>query len=146
MKANTRVSKMIEPYRQLKFGLLFLLTNLIFSSLIIGTMIYFLWDIFSTMKIYFDLIGQEEALSFNQLLTPLSIVIFLTLSFIATTFYLSIRYTHKFYGPMLSIENHLEKMIQQEPVTPLRIRKEDELQGIAIKLNLLLKQRNDKSA
>ena len=126
---------MIAPYKQLKFGLLFITMNIFFTALIVGTMLYYLWDIFSTIKIYFELIGQEEAMSFNKLLTPLVIISGLSLLFIGATLYMSIFYTHRFYGPMLSIERHLDSLIEGGRPGPLEIRKEDEFKKIVDKIN-----------
>jgi hypothetical protein len=130
-------SMLVEPYFQVKLGLMFIVVNLFFSVLIFGVMGWFVWDISGAMSTYFELTGQDSSLVFDKLQTPLLIIGLLVVAFIVTTLLVAVSYTHKIYGPLVSINRFLDEYLEGQKPAPLALRDGDQLQDLAQKLNQL---------
>jgi ABC-type multidrug transport system fused ATPase/permease subunit len=130
-------SKLVEPYFQIKLGLMFIIVNLLFSVLFAGVVWWVLSDVFAAVKTYFDLTGGDAALTMGKLSTPLILVGMLVLAFVATTFYVAVHYTHKIYGPLVSINRFIDEMVEGRSPSKLALRDGDELQDLVLKLNIL---------
>ncbi len=130
-------SKLVEPYFQIKLGLMFIIVNLLFSVLFAGVVWWVLSDVFAAVKTYFDLTGGDAALTMGKLSTPLILVGVLVLAFVATTFYVAVHYTHKIYGPLVSINRFIDEMVEGRSPSKLALRDGDELQDLVLKLNIL---------
>jgi hypothetical protein len=130
-------SKLVEPYFQIKLGLMFIIVNLLFSVLFAGVVWWVLSDVFAAVKTYFDLTGGDAALTMGKLSTPLILVGMLVLAFVATTFYVAVHYTHKIYGPLVSINRFIDEMVEGRSPSKLALRDGDELQDLVLKLNVL---------
>ena len=132
-----RSSVLIEPYKQLRFGILFLMINFVFSLLCFSIFYLFLSDVQQTLEVYFKLdaaqIGQIRA----KFLQPLLLAAGLFLLFIVVTLYLSVTYTHKFYGPLVSINRFLDELNEGKNPEPIQLRTNDQLQDLAERLNRL---------
>ncbi len=130
-----RVLGLVEPYKQVKLGLMFLLLNTVFSFLIAGVFIYYIWDVFATIRDHFAMLGQSTAFSFNKFSVPLTVTGILLFVFIALTLYLSIRYTYQIYGPLVSIHRYLDSLLTGQKPKDLFLRESDQLKDLARKLN-----------
>lgn len=130
-------SKLVEPYFQIKLGLMFIIVNLFFAMLFVGVMWWVLSDVFAALKTYFDLTGGDAALTIGKLSTPLILVGVIVVAFVATTFYIAVHYTHKIYGPLVSINRFIDEMVEGRSPSKLALRDGDELQDLVIKLNIL---------
>ena len=137
------LSIFVEPYRQIKLGLMFLILNFIFSFAVLAVFGYYLLDVYNTMKIYFGLSAGQG----NQILGKFSIPIWTTSSIIALfvilTLLISVKYTHAIYGPLVSIHRFLDDVLGGRPLKPLVLRESDQLQDLAKKLNLLAERSGD---
>ncbi|MEI6832405.1 MAG: hypothetical protein WCL28_00305 [bacterium] len=130
-------SKLVEPYFQIKLGLMFIIVNLCFAMLFGGVMWWVLSDVFAAVKTYFDLTGGDAALTMGKLSTPLILVGVIVLAFVGTTFYVAVHYTHKIYGPLVSINRFIDEMVEGRSPSKLALRDGDELQDLVLKLNIL---------
>lgn len=130
-------SMLVEPYLQVKLGLMFILVNLVFSILIFGVMIWFVWDIFGALTTYFHLTGQDAGLAADKLQVPMIIVGLLVVAFFGTTLRVAVSYTHKIYGPLVSINRFLDEVLEGRKPHRLTLREGDQLQDLAAKLNQL---------
>lgn len=130
-------SMLVEPYLQVKLGLMFILVNLLFSILIFGVMSWFVWDIFGALSTYFHLTGQDAGLALDKLQGPMVIIGLLVITFFGTTLRVAVSYTHKIYGPLVSINRFLDEVIEGKKPSRLMLREGDQLQDLASKLNLL---------
>lgn len=130
-------SKLVEPYFQIKLGLMFIIVNLLFSVLFAGVVWWVLSDVFESLKTYFELTGGDATLTLGKLSTPLILVGVLVLAFVATTFYVAVHYTHKIYGPLVSINRFIDEMVDGRSPSKLALRDGDELQDLVLKLNVL---------
>lgn len=138
-------SKIVEPYFQIKLGLMFIVVNVIFSVLIAGVVYWVLSDIFAAVKTYFQLAGDDASLTMGKLSTPMLIIGTMVLGFVITTLYVAVHYTHKIYGPLVSINRFVDDMLEGRVPARLTLRDGDELQDLVVKLNTLAEKLKSKS-
>lgn len=132
------VSWFVEPYRQVKLGLMFLLLNFLFAGLTLGIFGYYIWDISQTMAVYFKLSNDQSMEILQKFQTPVYAGCFLMFVFVIVSILVSVRYTHQIYGPLVSIHRFLDEYLSGEPVQPLLLRESDQLQELAEKLNQVM--------
>jgi signal transduction histidine kinase len=116
---------------------MFIVVNILFSLLIGGVVYWVLSDVFLAVKTYFQLTGGDAALTMGKLSTPMIIIGSIVLLFVVTTFYVAVHYTHKIYGPLVSINRFVDELLEERVPSKLALRDGDELQDLAGKLNEL---------
>lgn len=129
------VSWFVEPYKQVRLGLIFLLLNLCFSAAIFGVFGYYILDIYDTVASYFHLTGGDQEIAFAKFRTPLLMGALLIGLFVVTTILASVKYTHRIYGPLVSINRHLDELLAGQPASPIQVREGDQLKDLVTKLN-----------
>ena len=134
---SRREGFLIEPYKQLRFGIMFIATNLLFSGLILAVFGYFVTQMYQAQASYFQLDSQQSQEILTKLQQPVIIGAVLVGLFIITTLFLSARYTHQFYGPLVSIRRFLDELRDGGEPHPIRLRSSDQLQDLAERLNSL---------
>jgi hypothetical protein len=127
----------VEPYKQVRLGLIFLLVNSAFAVLILSVFGYYVWDMYMSIATYFQLAGGESATALSKFSVPLIVGASLILFFVIATILVSVRYTHEIYGPLVSIHRFLDDMLAGRSPAPIQLRDSDQLQDLASKLNLL---------
>jgi signal transduction histidine kinase len=125
----------VEPYRQVKLGLMFVLINIGFSILIFGVFGYFLWDVYLSVSNYFALTSEQNQQTLVKFGAPALAGAGLILLFMITTILVSVRYTHQIYGPLVSIHRFLDDMVSGNNPDPINLRESDQLKELANKLN-----------
>lgn len=128
-------SLLVEPFEQVKLGLIFLGLNLVFSTLFLGVFAYYLYDIYSAVAVYFKLSEQESLLTASKFIAPFTVGAALFILFVSATLFVSIRYTHAIYGPLVSINRFLDEMLAGQKPRLIALRETDQLQDLATKLN-----------
>jgi len=131
------VSWFVEPYKQVRLGLMFLLVNFAFSALIVGVFGYFVLDMYDAVVTYFKLSGAESAMTQQKFGVPIAIGGALIVLFVLTTILVSVRYTHEIYGPLVSIHRYLDEILGGRAPSPINLRESDQLKDLAGKLNLM---------
>lgn len=134
-------SMLVEPYLQVKLGLMFIIVNIIFSILIFGVLTWYVWDVFGALRSYFELTGQDAGVAMDKLQFPLLFIGMLVLAFVGTTIYVAVQYTHQIYGPLVSINRFLDDALEGRQPGRLALRESDQLHELATKLNLLLEMK-----
>ena len=125
----------VEPYRQVKLGLIFLLLNFLFAGLTIGIFGFYVWDISQSLAVYFKLSSDQSAEIMQKFQMPIFAGSLLMMIFVAVSILVSVRYTYQIYGPLVSIHRFLDEYLQGGTVSPLILRESDQLQELADKLN-----------
>ena len=128
-------SLLVEPFEQVKLGLIFLTVNCLFATLILGVFGYYVYDIYKAVSVYFQMTQQESYLTIYKFVVPLSAAIGLIVVFVGVTLYASIKYTHEIYGPLVSIHRFLDELLQGQKPSIINLRESDQLQDLANKLN-----------
>ena len=140
MEKSRRGAVLIEPFKQLKFGLMFLLLNFVFAALVLTIFGYYLWDIYQALIRYFQLDEAQSLVTMDKLEAPFMAAILLLVLFILTTLLFSVHYTHRIYGPLVSIRRFLDQMLRGENPEPMQIRSRDQLQDLVGRLNAVAQQ------
>ena len=131
----------VEPYKQIKLGLIFLILNIIFGAIIFGVYGYYIYDIYYAVSSYFQLNADQSSTTLSKFIYPLSIGLVIVVFFIVTTILVSVKCTHNIYGPLVSINRCLDQMIEgRTDIEPLKLRPSDELKDVAHKLNILIEK------
>lgn len=125
----------VEPYKQVRLGLMFLLVNGVFATVFVCVFGYYVLEMYEVMVTYFKLSGQESAATLDKFLVPLTIGTSLIVIFVFTTILVSVRYTHEIYGPLVSIHRFLDDLLSGRAPSPIQLRESDQLQDLANKLN-----------
>lgn len=136
-------SLLVEPFEQVKLGLIFLMVNSIFGALILGVFGYYVYDIYKAVSVYFQLTQQESYLTLYKFVVPLSAAAGLILLFVLITLYASIKYTHEIYGPLVSIHRFLDDLLSGRKPGVINLRESDQLQDLANKLNSIAERMID---
>ena len=130
-------SMLVEPYIQIRLGLMIVVLNLVFAVLIAGVFGFYIWDVFKAMETYFQLNQAESLLTWSKFIWPLAAGGLLVFVFIGLTFFITVKYTHKIYGPLISVYRFLDEIIEGNKPQPLKLRTHDELGDLVNKLNLV---------
>lgn len=135
----------VEPYRQVKLGILFLLLNMAFAGLMFGIFGYYVWDIYQTLAALFKLTSDQSSELLEKFQFPIIAGAVLIFVFIVASIMIAVRYTHRIYGPLVSIHRFIDDYLQGAKVSPLNLRESDQLKELAEKLNQLVDvQPNDR--
>ena len=137
---------LVEPYFQIRLGLMVILLNVIFAALIGGVFYYYMYDVYETINVYFKLTKGQSLDTFMKFAKPLSYAGGIVVLFIICTFIVSIRYTHQIYGPLVSIRRYLDEWADGRTPAPLQLRSSDQLNDLAAKLNEINSQTQNTSS
>lgn len=129
--------RLVEPYLQVRFGLKFLLLNLVFAGLILLVFGYFFLDVYQTLAGYFQLSADQGAQILEKFHFPLYCGFGLVIAFVFATLALSVHSTHAIYGPLVSIHRFLDNLLNSGNFAPLALRESDQLVELADRLNQL---------
>lgn len=133
-------SMLVEPYVQIRLGLMMVLLNLIFAIVIALVFGFYIWDVFKAMETYFQLNQTESMLTWSKFVWPLAACGIVILAFIGMTFFVIVKYTHKIYGPLISIYRFLDDLIDDKQPAPLKLRESDELGDLVVRLNKIVEK------
>ena len=128
-------SWLVEPYRQVRLGLVFLLLNVVFSIMILSVFGYYVLDMYDAMTGIFKLTGSESGQILDKFQVPIIIGALLLGLFVVVTIATSVRYTHKIYGPLVSIQRFLDELLAGRKPNKIKLRASDELQDLVVRLN-----------
>lgn len=137
-------SMIVEPYVQVKLGLYIILLNLVFAGIIGGVFTYYVMDMFNALSHYFKLDEAESIITWSKLSFPLILCSVLVVVFVGLTFFITVKYTHKIYGPLVSIHSFLDEALAGEKPDPLKLRSSDQLNDLAVKINFLYEKSKSK--
>lgn len=130
---------LVEPYRQVKFGLMFIGLNILFGTIIFSVFGYYILDVYESVTTYFQLNGVESSVTLQKFQKPIWVAGGVVIAFIVSTLYLAIKYTHGIYGPLVSIQRFLDEIVAGKQPSPISLRSSDQLQELSEKLNQLPK-------
>ena len=140
VKKRSLKSIIIEPFKQIRFGLYVIGASLAF--VLIAAWLFY--DSFSAQYIHIlDLFSvvdpelrQQFVLDDVFYANAFRLILFFAI-FLVVMFTMIFRLTHRYYGPLVSIERFLDQLIEGKYDTRVSIRKKDELQNLANQLNKL---------
>jgi len=133
-------SLIIEPFQQVKLGVYVVGVSLVFMALA-GYVFHrsFSEQYQNVMKIFeiTDPEMQFQVTNNDIYRSNLKILVGLLLAFISSMLFVVFRMTHKYYGPLVSVERFSEMISQGKYFERVQVRKGDELGRLASKLNAM---------
>jgi signal transduction histidine kinase len=137
---RTLKTLLIDPFRQIKFGIYFIVLSLIFAVCSIAVFVFAFYEQYQHLLEVFNVV--DPALQWEIVLDEvfyqniLRVLGFFALFLIVTSLVM-LRLTHRYYGPLVSIERFIDELTAGEYGARVAIRSRDELQELVAKLNVL---------
>lgn len=136
-KRNIR-STLIEPFSQIKFGLYVIGASFAFVIVIAAMFVYTFYQQYQHLMGIFNITDARDQLQLvtNDIFYYNSIKIgLLLLGYIIGMFVLVFKLTHRYYGPLVSIERFVDEIARGKYKNRVKIRQNDELRRLANCLN-----------
>ncbi len=133
-------STLIEPFRQIRFGIYVIGLSILFvvtTSAVVGFAFYQQYQQLMEIFAITDPAAQYQLVT-NDIFYKNAIrigIVFIV--FIGLMFALVFRLTHRYYGPLVSIERFIDEFSVGQYQKRVKIRKGDELQRLVDKLNIM---------
>lgn len=122
---------LIDSAFQLKFSLI------VCSVILISTLIYpvIIVDFFQILSASNPTLAKHVAAAQKDLILYLALIQFIIIFLVFVMF---IFFTHKIAGPLYKLKNHLERIREGEPISPLTFRNGDYFHDLAEEVSLFL--------
>lgn len=136
-KRNIR-STLIEPFSQIKFGIYVIGASIAFVLVIGAMFVYAFYQQYSHLMGIFNITDAKDQLQLvtNDIFYYNAIKIgLLLLGYIVGMFVMVFKLTHRYYGPLVSIERFIDEIAKGKYRNRVKIRQSDELQRLANRLN-----------
>ena len=133
-------STLIEPFKQIKFGIYVIGLSILFVVVTSALFLVAFYEQYQHLMEIFnvtDLKSQMELVTNDIFYLNIARIGFTFVAFIAAMFALVFRITHRYYGPLVSIERFVDEMTEGQYHKRVKIRTKDELQRLTEKLNLM---------
>ena len=131
-------STLIEPFSQIKFGIYVIGVSIAFVVVIGGTFVYAFRQQYEHLMSIFNITDAKDQLELvtNDIFYRNAIKIaVLLVGYVIGMFVLVFKLTHRYYGPLVSIERFIEEISKGKYKNRVKIRQKDELQRLADRLN-----------
>ena len=129
---------LVEPFKQIHFGLYMIGFGVVFSGVVLSIFLHSFANQYEQLMSIFNVVDPnlkwEVILNdvFYDSILKISLAFFL-LAFIG--FLLVLRLTHRYYGPLVSIERFVDLLEGGDYKARIKLRKKDELRSLVSKLN-----------
>ena len=139
-KGRTFTSVVIEPFKQMKFGIYVIAASVAFVIMAAALFVLAFSEQYQHVMSIFSVVDPNmkwELITndvFYQNAWRLGILL---VSYIGVMFGIVFRLTHRYYGPLVSIERFVDHVTKGEYSERVTIRNKDELQRLAGKLNVM---------
>ncbi len=130
----------IEPFKQIKFGIYVISMTLVF---VVFTSLMFLWAFREQYQHVMNIFNVAEMGAQMELITNdifarnIKIIGSFFVLFTLLEFWIVFKLTHRYYGPLVSIERFVEEMTVGDYSKRVIIRRHDELHRLTGKLNAM---------
>ncbi len=139
-KARIFGSLLIEPFKQIKFGIYMIGTSVVFLGLSSLLFVNSFIEQYAHVMEIFQIINPEKQwdMVLNDVFYKNAFrLLGFFIAYFCVIFYIVFKLTHRYYGPLVSIQRFLDKLINGEYDSRVSIRAKDELQDLVAKLNQL---------
>ena len=141
----------IEPFKQFKIGIYIIVTTFIFIVCAGYLFMSSFWQQYQHVMSIFEVVDpnlQWEVITNDVFFINVIKVGVLFLLFMLITMAMVFKLTHRYYGPLVSIEKFVDQVTAGDYSSRVALRKKDELLRLASKLNAMaesLEQRHSTS-
>ena len=133
-------STVIEPFKQIKFGLYVIGISIAFVGVCAFMFVLAFNQQYNHVMGIFHVVDpnlQWELVTNDVFYTNAVRVGAILALFIVVMFTVVFRLTHRYYGPVVSIERFVDQLTQGDYQVRCKIREKDELQSLVAKLNVM---------
>ena len=133
-------STVIEPFKQIKFGLYVIGISIAFVGVCAFMFVLAFNEQYNHVMGIFHVVDpnlQWELVTNYVFYTNAVRVGAILALFIVVMFTVVFRLTHRYYGPVVSIERFVDQLTQGDYQVRCKIREKDELQSLVAKLNVM---------
>lgn len=133
-------STVIEPFKQIKFGLYVIGISIAFVGVCAFMFVLAFNEQYNHVMGIFHVVDpnlQWELVTNDVFYTNAVRVGAILALFIVVMFTVVFRLTHRYYGPVVSIERFVDQLTQGDYQVRCKIREKDELQSLVAKLNVM---------
>ena len=130
----------IEPFKQFKIGVYIVVTTFIFIVCAGYLFMSSFWQQYQHVMSIFEVVDpnlQWEVITNDVFFANIIKVAALFLLFMLITMAMVFKLTHRYYGPLVSIEKFVDQVAEGDYSSRVALRKKDELQRLATKLNTM---------
>ena len=131
---------LIDPFKQIKFGLYVFGISVAFVGICAYMFVTAFTEQYQHVMGIFNVVDPNlkwELVTNDVFMTNAIRIGGLFVLFIATLFFVVFRLTHRYYGPLVSIERFIDQFGNGEYHKRCKIREKDELHGLVGKLNAM---------
>ena len=128
----------IEPFKQFKIGVYIVITTFIFIVCAGYLFLSAFWQQYQHVMSIFEVVDpnlQWEMITNDVFFYNIIKVSALFLLFMLLTMAMVFKLTHRYYGPLVSIEKFVDQVADGDYSSRVSLRKRDELQRLATRLN-----------
>lgn len=128
----------IEPLKQLKLGTYIIALSVIFAVIIAAVFVFVFIEQYQHVMELFKVVNPEAKYQMltNDIFSKNAIRLgLILLGFIGLTLFTVFSVTHKYYGPIVAINRFVKAISEGDYSQRVVLRKQDELQDLAAKLN-----------
>lgn len=130
----------VEPFKQFKIGVYIIVTTFIFIVCAGYLFMSSFWQQYQHVMSIFEVVDpnlQWEVITNDVFFANIIKVSALFLLFMLITMAMVFKLTHRYYGPLVSIEKFVDQVTEGDYSSRVALRKKDELQRLATKLNTM---------
>ncbi len=130
----------IEPFKQFKIGVYIIITTFVFIVCAGYLFMSSFWQQYQHVMSIFEVVDpnlQWEMVTNDVFFANIIKVSALFLLFMLLTMAMVFKLTHRYYGPLVSIEKFVDQVADGDYSSRVSLRKRDELQRLATKLNTM---------
>ena len=140
MNSRSFRSLIIEPFKQIKFGLYIIVITSVFLILSLSLVLYSFANQYQQLMDLFHVVdknSQWELVLNDVFINNMTMIAALYFLFIISILLVIFKLTHQYYGPIVAIKRFISQLKRGEYNHSISIRKTDELQDIVKALNEL---------
>lgn len=139
-KGRTFTSVVIEPFKQMKFGVYVIAVSVAFVILAAGLFVLAFSEQYQHVMSIFSVVDPNarwELVTNDVFYQNAWRLGALLVGYVVLMLIIVFRLTHRYYGPLVAIERFVDQVTKGEYDSRVTIRNKDELQRLAAKLNVL---------
>ena len=136
-------STVIEPFKQIKFGLYVIGISVAFVGICAFMFVNAFTEQYQHVMGIFNVVDptkQWDLVTNDVFKTNAIKIAILFVVFIAVLFFVVFKLTHRYYGPLVSIERFVDEFARGDYSKRAKIRERDELHSLVDKLNMMADQ------
>jgi len=145
MRAKRRTFRayLVEPFKQIRFGLHVVFVSLLFSALFAYFFLRAFLEQYQQVFEWFNVVDAESqtAMLDNEVFIRNGYILAATIvAFVLTTLYVVVRRTHRMYGPMISMMRYVAELKKGNYAVRIHIRERDDFHNFVAELNALAEE------